>query len=250
MPPQVENQQTFDEATALARGHLYSFFASAFADPSGTHCELALDPNRRRVAIAAADLLAGEAPDGPDGIEPAPGECSPALLDLRSAAEELSRPRTDVIAEHQKVFGLLSGTTVPLNETEYCRSTDSFHRAQELADVAGFYRAFGLRRDPREPERPDHISLELDFMARLIEKEMLAVESRDRRLREKSDLCRDAQRKFFAAHVGWWVAGFAQRLRQSGVGRLYGALAAALAAFIPIERRLLGVEREPVSRGE
>lgn len=222
----------------LARGYFYGFLASTFTDPSGRHFERALDPRLQSVAAAAANLLRSEAPTT---MKLGPGERSPCQLDVRPVLQELERSNQSLVDEHRRVFGLLIGKAAPPNETEYCRSTDAFYRAQELADVNGFYRAFGLERDAQERERADHISNQLAFMAHLIRKEIFAAKSSDPVLREKSALCEEAQHKFFSAHLAWWVPAFAELLqRQAGSG-LYFALAETLAAFIPAERSRLDV---------
>lgn len=137
-----------DEALTLARGHVYAFLAAAFADPLGAHFQLALDPARRNIAVAAADLLAAEAPKS---FELGPGESPPRQLDLRPVAALLARPRDEIVRDHQDAFGLLLGKAAPPYETEYCRPTLTFYRTQQLADIAGFYRAFHLDLNHEEP---------------------------------------------------------------------------------------------------
>ena len=227
-----------EEAVDLARGQLYCFLASAFSDPRGGHFDLALEQKRQTVALAATDLLRSEALGT---VELAADEHSPAELDLRPVLAELQANRQQLAEQYQRVFGLLAGKTAPLNETEYCASTDSFYRAQELADIAGFYRAFGLERDRRRRERHDHLSMELDFMRCLIGKQIFAAQSRTPDLNERAGLCRDAQRKFFQAHLCWWVPTFAKLLRKGPQGGLYAVLAPALSCFVVYEQRHLGV---------
>lgn len=223
----------YDEALQVAHGHLYSFLASAFSDPAGKHFETALDPRKQMVASAAAALLASEAPrDVPLGL----GERPPHKLTLAPAVKQLQAPRRRLIEDHQKVFGLLIGQTAPLNETEYCRSTDAFLRAQQLADIGGFYKAFGVERSAEGHERLDHLSIELEFMAHLMGKELFAAASSDPPLREKAAVCRDGKKNFFEAHLMWWVPGFAELLRAGTTSTLYIELADSLAAFITGER--------------
>jgi hypothetical protein len=69
-------------------------------------------------------------------------ELPPRELDLLPVVEELSKPREEIVRQHQEVFGLLSGKSARPYETEYCRSTLTFFRSQQLADAAGFYHAF------------------------------------------------------------------------------------------------------------
>ena len=230
---------TIEEAVAVARGHVYGFLAAALADPLREHFGLALDRKLQAVAAAAAELLASEAREN---VELGTGELPPRQLDVLPVVTALARPREEIVVEHQDVFGLLLGKTAPPCETEYCRSTLTFYRSHQLADVAGFYQAFGLEPNREQPERQDHISVELEFMAHLIEKELAAAASSDAALEEKAPLCREAQIKFFEAHLAWWVPAFAELLRQAApADGLYAALADALARFIPCERAVLGI---------
>ncbi|MBI3665295.1 MAG: molecular chaperone TorD family protein [Acidobacteria bacterium] len=229
---------TVDEAQAVARGHVYSFLAAALADPAREHFALARNRKMQTVVLAAADLLASEAPEN---IALVPGEQSPRQLDLLPVVEELSEPREELARGHQEIFGLLVGKAAPPYETEYCRSALTFYRTQELADIAGFYRAFGLEQDRAEPERQDHISVELEFMAHLIERELAAAVAEEPALQEKAPLCRDAQKKFFEAHLAWWVPAFAELLRRASPRGFYSALADVFARFIPCERAILGI---------
>jgi TorA maturation chaperone TorD len=229
---------TIDEAVTLARGHIYAFLASTLADPLQPHFEQALDRRLQTVAVAAARLLASEAPAS---MELGPGEHQPGTLDLLPVTEALARPREALIREHQDLFGLLLGKTVIPYETEYCRQTLTFYRTQQLADIAGFYRAFGLESSSEAPERQDHLSVELEFMAHLIHKELFAAASPDPALQEKASLCSEAQREFFRTHLAWWVPAFAALLRHEASGPLYSALASALASFLPSERARLGI---------
>ena len=146
-----------------------------------------------------------------------------------------------LVGEHQDLFGLLLGKTVIPYETEYCRQTLTFYRAQQLADIAGFYCAFGLEPSGEVPERQDHLSVELEFMAHLIHKQLFAAASSDPVLQEKASLCAEAQKEFFQTHLAWWVPAFAVLLRREASGPLYSALALALSSFLPAERVLLGI---------
>lgn len=229
---------TVDEAVTVARGHIYAFLASTLADPLREHFEQALDRRLQTVAVAAASLLASEAPAS---IELSPGERQPCELDLRPLAAALARPREALVCEHQDLFGLLLGKAVIPYETEYCRQTLTFYRAQQLADIAGFYRAFGLEPSSEVPERQDHLSVELEFMAHLIHKQLFAAASPDPALQEKASFCVEAQKEFFRTHLAWWVPAFAALLRREASGPLYYTLALALASFLPGQRVMFDI---------
>jgi nitrate reductase assembly molybdenum cofactor insertion protein NarJ len=148
-------------------------------------------------------------------------------------------------AQYERIFGLMMSKKCPPYETEFCPQTFSVFRSQTLADVAGFYRAFGVEPSRDKPERDDHLSLELGFMAYLIAREENASET------EQITICRNAQKRFAREHLVWWVPAFARALerqcqrmldRTDGESTPYELLAAALAAFMPIERAILDID--------
>jgi hypothetical protein len=62
--------------------------------------------------------------------------------------------------------------------------------------------------------------------------------------REKkiAQLCADAQRKFFAEHLVWWVPAFATGLRLKAEHGFYTALAKTLSALIAFDRFHFGID--------
>jgi TorA maturation chaperone TorD len=232
----------FDTATALdlAREGLYRFLAAALADPRSAAAALAADPMSRVTARAAADLLRDEAEDDP--VPLGFGERPPVALDLAAVLEELDRPEEDLAAEYDRVFGLVFARECPPYETEYCLHSEPFYRAQQLADVAAFYRAFGLAGASDRPERPDHLARELEFMAYLLMKQRLAAEEDWPDGGDLARVCADAARRFLADHLAWWAPSFAAGLRRKAGAGLYAELADVLAAFLPAERALFGVK--------
>lgn len=75
-----------------------------------------------------------------------------------------------------------------------------------LADIAGFYSAFGFA---VHHERPDHIVAELEFMAILLlaEADALADGHTD-----QAEIAADAARVFLRDHLGTWVVAWASRV--------------------------------------
>jgi TorA maturation chaperone TorD len=87
-----------------------------------------------------------------------------------------------------------------------------------MADIAGFYRAFGLDLSPHNTDRVDFLSTELEFLSFLSMKEAYAWKHQEDELAE---ICRDAQRKFLAAHLGRWIGVFVNILSQSTTNPFY-----------------------------
>jgi TorA maturation chaperone TorD len=78
-------------------------------------------------------------------------------------------------------------------------------RTFEMADVAGFYKAFGVAVDERSEggERVDHITAELEFMNLLAVKESLALQEEGEGAHAQT--CRNASRAFLRDHLGRWA---------------------------------------------
>lgn len=107
-------------------------------------------------------------------------------------------------------------------EADYT-STSPFMMARELADIAGFYRAFGCEASPGAAERVDHVGVELEFLA------LLALREHQAGRMEDASLVADAQARFLEAHAARWLPAFAERLtlaRGHAVFRSLGSLAA------------------------
>ncbi|MFN8613101.1 MAG: molecular chaperone TorD family protein [Vulcanimicrobiota bacterium] len=125
------------------------------------------------------------------------------------------------------------------HETEYGPGR-SVRKAVELADIAGFYKAFGLAIDDEDPEMVDHISLEFDFLAFLGFKERYAVlKGWD----DKAEICSKAYRSFWKDHCARWVRGFLESIeKRVPTGGFYQSLAATALQLVDCELNRLGLE--------
>src|SRR5262245_51463166 len=146
-----------DTAVDLARECLYRFLGAALGDPYADAWHAVLDPQNQRLACEAGALLRADAANV--SVELCRGELSPTLLDIGTVVIELQRSIEELRAGYDRVFGLVVPRECPPYETEYHPTSETFFRSQELADIAGFYRAFGLEPAHDRPERPDHIAL-------------------------------------------------------------------------------------------
>jgi TorA maturation chaperone TorD len=121
-----------------------------------------------------------------------------------------------------------------------------FRQSQELADIAGFYRAFGFQTGGTVRERPDHLAAELEFMYLLALKEAYAAANS---MPEQVEICVDAQRKFLQDHLARWIGSFCRSLERSiderlGKDRLespYFKLARLAEAFVSTDAARLGI---------
>lgn len=131
-------------------------------------------------------------------------------------------------SEYLKIFGNIVGTQCPPYETQY-HGAHIFMQAQELADIAGFYRAWGLDLSEQAKERVDHIWVELEFMSYLAFKEAYAAQKGDE---EHLSLCRESQTKFLGDHLARWVPAFTGLLEQAAGSGFYGTMAMTLREFV------------------
>ncbi len=230
----------FDSALNMARQSLYRFAALSLLDPKCDSWEC-LHALRSDPILIEASAFIRQTPQAiPDQL----GLGESPLDDLvpQRVLECLPDSSQALNAEYESTFGLLVSNACPPYETEYIDGKLTFQRSNEMADVSGFYHAFGLTISKQHPERHDHIVLELEFMAFLLGLERRAFEEGESGSPEKLAVCRDAQQKFFKEHVAWWVPAFGRLLAKENQGGFYEAVAHYLAALLPAERALLGVE--------
>ncbi|MBM4423693.1 MAG: hypothetical protein FJ030_09915 [Chloroflexi bacterium] len=195
--------------TAVRRAQVYRFLADAFLYPSENWLE-------------DLPLLAD------------------ILRDLNFGVWNLGFGVLDLLAlqaEHRHAFGLVGSLCY---ETELGLPHE-YRQSQEMADIAGFYRAFGFNIGGQVRERPDHISAELEFMHVLALKEAYAAE---RDVLEHVEICIDAQRKFLQEHLGKWVGLFAESLARSAEEGPYVTLARFAADFVEADAKRFGVTVE------
>jgi len=232
------------------RGLLYRWLSLAFQDPARGLVNLLMDPVLQVACRSAAAAL--RASLGPDSGELARGEVSLESLDIEPSLDLLPTDSQVLTERYGELFGLLVSRDCPPYETEYCPQTFSVYRSHQLADIAGFYHAFGLEPSRTNPERADHIALELEFMSWLILKEEHARDSGSDD-RTHAQICRDAQQRFLSDHLLWWTPAFAFAMRQktdriseeselsSPPESFYGATTQLLAAFMRAERLHFGI---------
>ena len=215
----------------LARRELYAFISIATADPAARENRLD-DLTTTAVLNCALELIHDDAQFHPASL--GPDEIDPARLTLRLPG----RLETAIHQEYEAVFGYCSSKNCPPYETEYCALKDIHFRSQQMADVAGFYRVFGLKPSSKVHDRLDHISLETEFMAILITRQLHALHQD--LCAEAAEVCYEAQRAFFKDHLGWWLPAFGVRLMKeaSGFYKIFGKL---ICAFIPAERAFFGL---------
>lgn len=229
-----------DQPILMARQSLYRFAALSLLDPQVAAWE--------RLGVLRNDPILAQAPalirDCPQAVpeELGLGERPLSALDPNRVLAKLPQSARGLNGQYERTFGLLVSNACPPYETEYINGKFTFQRSHALADVSGFYRAFGLSVSNAHPERPDHIVLELEFMATAIGLQRLATNDSRETHDERVHVCYEAQARFLREHLAWWVPAFARLLQRENPHGFYAAVGTFLAALIPTERALLGVE--------
>jgi DMSO reductase family type II enzyme chaperone len=218
-------QATID--AAVARSFLYRFLAQGFEDPTEAGWGRLIAAECQQSFQSAISCLAKE---------------SPALAEAARAFQAKLTPEgfEPFLGSYLTAFGHAARGQCPLNEIEYGDlKADPLFQPHRLADLAAFYRAFGLEVAADADERHDHLCLELEFMCVLAAKEAYALEHQLDR--EDLALCRDAQKKFLREHLGRWTPAFARRLARLAGDCALGALANLTIAFVQAECARAGV---------
>lgn len=202
---------------ALGRSALYQLLALAFSYPD-TEC---LERFDAYLADVAQHPIAAD-----PGIEDAlSGLFGSSVID-----------RTALEAEHIRLFA--GAVLCSPHETEY--EFDPFAKVRQLADISGFYQAFGLRLAPGRRTLPDFIATELEFMSLLTRKEAYASL---RGWDEQREIAARAARSFLADHLGRWFETFCDDAgAQAGEGSFYAAAAALCRRFLQQEVAAAGVQ--------
>jgi DMSO reductase family type II enzyme chaperone len=214
--------------TALKRSFMHQFLARAFDYPD-VHTWAWLSAASTRDGLAAAVDALELHQHGPLHV---------AKEAFVHAA--LSRRFEEFSDDYALAIGHAARGSCPINEIEYGDiKADPLFQPHRLADLAAFYRAFGLELCPESGERHDHLSIELEFMSVLAAQEATLLNTRPGD--DAVTLSRDAQRKFLREHLGRWTPAFIRRLQRMAEERPLGLLARFALAFLEFEAARLKV---------
>lgn len=210
---------------AIFRSAMYEVLSIALAYPTPSL--------RGRLDDAIADLI--ERPEVADA-----GYAD----DLARMRDALAASETEVLAaEHNHLFEH-SAVSSPY-ETEY--EPDPFAKARQLADIAGFYTAFGMSVSTIRPTLQDFLGTELEFMSYLARKEAYAAV---RDWKHRRQLTVEAERSFLHDHLGRWEKAVCKDVTEhtaveAGVNSaapFFGAAASLCVQFVEDELRRFGTK--------
>ncbi len=203
------------------RAFVYRFLSLAFSYPQEEGLEV-LRGSRRDLSTSLEVL---EIDFDPASLE--------VLLDPgQGCLQELQ-------GEHNRLFATTAAA--PCRETSY-EADQTVRRAVELADISGFYQAFGLHL--AASLEPDSLVAQLEFMALLLQKQLYARREQDE---EGQQVCSQALESFLHDHLGRWYGLFALRLRGATEEPWYLKSSELLSAFMDGEIGTQGLQKSGVA---
>ena len=208
-------------ARSLQRAAVYRLLGGAFVSPTPARLE--------ELALAAATAATA-----------ATGRLRDKLARFAIAASEAEPVAT--ANEHVFLFG--RQVRCSPYESAYSGLSPLGDKTARLADVAGFYEAFGVGPAAAQPDMEDHVGAELEFMSALALKEAYALGEGES---EAAEITRGAEVLFLTDHLGRWAEAFAAEVEQATPLPFYTGAASLLAAWLQHEIEALGATPSRVS---
>lgn len=164
-----------------------------------------------------------------------------AILRLANIADEPVREALEPAYVALNTFS--SSPDAPMFESAYFGGEPQ-QQTQRMADIAGFYRAFGVEHAGGDL-RTDDLAVELEFMAYLCRKEAYAAQHLGA---PRVAQMRRAQRLFLQEHLGRWAPGVGRHLAGSEVaGFFYKLCGETLAGWVLRDCEAAGARPQPIS---
>jgi TorA maturation chaperone TorD len=156
--------------------------------------------------------------------------------------------------EYSRLF--FGSGLVPLRECGFADGMRFAGQPVDVADVSGFYLAFGFALPDSSASPPDHLGVELEFVSLLHLKIAFALQ---RGQSEKLRITRSAMAAFLKDHLGRWSKPFTAALAQAAAAPAYRTMGRLMARTVeadcasfcvrPVEARA-GTGRDPVAGEE
>lgn len=211
------------------RPRVYGLLALGFRRVTPQHLEVLAGQGTRRVLSGAAELLPGSVLEGWD-------------RHLRRFSQEVAARGSaalarELLTEYCRLFLGPEGLLCPPYGSVYLDGGAVM--GPSTLDALRRYRNEGLKPTSSWREPPDHVCLELAFLACLSEKYSRAVTAMEHAEARRLLL---VQREFLRDHLGRWAPRFAERLRQTASSQLYLFLGAFLPMWLSFDEELLRAE--------
>ncbi len=209
-----------------ARARLYEFLSAAY-----------------RYAPTDDDLARLEQWDQEDALPALFGlDAGVAFRDWMRSFSTIPAVTAEIKKDFMALFKVPGNRYVAPYESVYCENRKDDGKPAGLlmgppsVDVKKWYALAAVEMDKTCRELPDHIAIELGFMAWLCEKQQQFWKAHDERLHRRA--C-EMQRDFLAAHILPWVGSLTRRIVENASLPYYPAVAELTAAFAEADMTLL-----------
>ncbi|MCP5065346.1 MAG: hypothetical protein GY946_02175 [bacterium] len=231
--PEVDS----DLLLSADRARVYRALAQLFRTPDGQLLGEARERNLPELCESLERLTEG-ASDSGDG--------SALVGDARALCELFEDTGVERLRRgHELAFDESSSIRCAPTEMDQLDGTPQLEltRTFEMADVGGFYKAFGVELGDSDL-RVDHIAAELEFMNLLAVKEFTAL--KEEGPGEHSQICRDASRVFLRDHLVRWAPRLGECLSAADGDPIYSAAGRLLGTFIVFDAEQIDADGAPV----
>ncbi|HKZ22824.1 MAG TPA: molecular chaperone TorD family protein [Thermoplasmata archaeon] len=215
----VSQSREKDIGDLVARGIVAKVLSRLLSEPD-TETQVYIE------RVATPDL------DGADELVSRRSRVHSTVVGLRRAVAEL---------DAGAVPAMLAKAGAPPYETEYGMA-HVFMKVQTMADVAGFYRAFGLDLATAHRERPDHVAAELEFLHFLL---LLQASALTRGERDAYRIVRQAETAFLRDHLALWGPSYLEKVATFDADSIAARVVRIAARFLQTEARRLQVTVNP-----
>jgi len=214
--------------SAIERSRLYGLLATVFRHEPSVEFLCRLKTPELMVAFSAAGVDLG------DNFGTGP---------FIEVADELA-------IEYTRLF-LGPGKHISPHESVQLKRGSGILWGPETSAVRQAYRDAGFELGENETNIPDHLSIELDFLALLVKEETEAWTENDL---DSAAKFLHLQHSFISRHLGKWVARFCTKVRDEAEFAFYPAFADLLRGFLSGEKteissrlELAGVKEQPAN---
>ncbi len=204
---------------ASARASTYAFLSGSFTQP----------PTPEGIASLRSEAFLNSA------AETFSEETISPLRQFAQAPEPVEALQRLVRQEFMELFKVPGGKYVTPYESvfRYTREIEGQQvkgllMGQSAIDVQKWYRLAALEISPEFKDLPDHIALELNYLAQLCAKEQEFAAGGDR---AKLHRAWEMERDFLAAHVVSWAGALSDKIREKSDHPYFQAVAGMLAEF-------------------
>ncbi|MBI2522332.1 MAG: molecular chaperone TorD family protein [Bdellovibrio sp.] len=171
-----------------------------------------------------------------------------AKIDHKFFNRPLKEVEEDLAVEYTALF-IGPGKHISLHESIYVPDSTGkmgYYWGECTADMKKWVDHYGLKISEKFESIPDHISIELEFMQRIVEQEYLSWGRNDQ---ETAKRCIEVARTFFNKHIIKWVPLFFDKIIETAKLDFYREIATVGKAFISAEVELLNEKTDLAVEG-